>query len=85
MLRQPDRIHPPEPPPEDAEPIAERPEPAVAPQPLPVQASFQPPLEASLGSTLIANGIVRRPHAGQSHLLAPIRRMSQAEKIAFFS
>ncbi len=80
-----DRIHPPEPPPEGAEPIAERPEPAVAPQPLPVQASFQPPLEASLGSTLIANGIVRRPHAGQSDPLAPIRRMSQAEKIAFFS
>jgi len=80
-----DRIHPPEPPPEDAEPIAERPEPAVAPQPLPVQASFQPPLEASLGSTLIANGIVRRPHAGQPDPLALIRRMSQAEKIALFS
>jgi hypothetical protein len=80
-----DRIHLPAPPPEDAEPVAERPELAVAPQPPPVQASFQPPLEASLGSTLIANGIVRRPHAGQSDPLAPIRRMSQAEKIAFFS
>jgi hypothetical protein len=41
--------------------------------------------EVSLGATLIANGIARRPHAPASDPLAPIRRMSQAEKIAFFS
>lgn len=42
-------------------------------------------LGASLGSSLIANGIVRKPQASPSDPLAPIRRMSQAEKIAFFS
>ena len=46
-----------------------------------VQASLEP----SLGSSLIANGIVRRPRASDADPLAPIRRMSQAEKIAFFS
>ena len=40
---------------------------------------------ASLGSALIANGIVRRPTASATDPLAPIRRMSQAERIAFFS
>jgi hypothetical protein len=34
---------------------------------------------------LIANGIVRRPDPSAADPLAPIRRMSQAEKIAFFS
>jgi hypothetical protein len=80
----PDEVHAPEPP-AGAESVAERPEPVVAPQPPPIQPSFQPSLDVSLGSTLIANGIVRRPHAGQPDPLAPIRRMSQAEKIAFFS
>jgi hypothetical protein len=41
-------------------------------------------VEPSLGSTLLANGIVGRP-SPVSDPLAPIRRMSQAEKIAFFS
>ena len=66
-----------EPPLAAPEMIAKIPEPMVAPAP----ASRQP----SLGSALIANGIVRRPHAPASDPLAPIRRMSQAEKIAFFS
>jgi hypothetical protein len=43
------------------------------------------PLQASLGSTLVANGIVRRPVSLASDPLAPIRRLSQAEKIALFS
>ena len=77
-------IHVPEPP-ADPEMVAERPEPVVAPQPPAIEPSFQPSLEVSLGSSLIANGIVRRPHGAQSDPLAPIRRMSQAEKIAFFS
>lgn len=41
-------------------------------------------LEASLGEHLIAQGIVAQAKAAPD-LLAPIRRMSQAEKIAFFS
>jgi hypothetical protein len=41
--------------------------------------------EPSLGSTLIASGILRKPSAPANDPLAPIRRMSQAEKIAFFS
>jgi len=81
-----DEIQVREPPPADPESFAERPEPMVAPaQPPAIQPSLQPSLEVSLGSTLIANGIVRRPHAARSDPLAPIRRMSQAEKIAFFS
>jgi hypothetical protein len=51
--------------------ILREPAPPVAPEP-------------SLGSTLIASGILQRPKA-PSDPLAPIRRMSQAEKIAFFS
>jgi hypothetical protein len=66
--------------------VAEKPEPTAAPaQPPAIQPSLPPSLQPSLGSTLIANGIVRRPNASQSDPLAPIRRMSQAEKIAFFS
>ena len=54
-----------------------------------LQDSLQPPLQASpqpsLGSSLLAHGIVRKPVSPASDPLAPIRRMSQAEKIAFFS
>jgi hypothetical protein len=59
--------------PDPVEPItvSQAPEPAIAPQP-------------SLGASLIANGIVRRPDTSADPL-APIRRMSQTEKIAFFS
>jgi hypothetical protein len=77
-----DEMGVPESPPADPEIVAQAPEPVAAPaQPPPIQPSLQP----SLGSTLIASGIVRRPHASPSDPLAPIRRMSQAEKIAFFS
>jgi hypothetical protein len=88
-----------EPPP--AETIARAPEPAAEPatvvQPSPelspaqpsferpIERSPEPSLEPSLGATLIANGIVRRRQALASDPLAPIRRMSQAEKIALFS
>ena len=54
--------------------------PAPLPPPLP-----EPPMEVSLGSTIIANGLVRKPRSAASDPLAPIRRMSQAERIAFFS
>ena len=43
------------------------------------------PREVSLGASIIASGIVRRPLVAANDPLAPIRRMSQAEKIAFFS
>jgi hypothetical protein len=69
--------------------IAERPEPVATPErPRAIEPSRQPSLQASpepsLGSTLLANGVVRRPKTG-SDPLAPIRRLSQAEKIALFS
>jgi hypothetical protein len=56
--------------------VAQPAEPAVAPQPEPVP-------QPSLGASLIAHGIVPGPSAADP--LAPIRRMSQAEKIALFS
>ncbi|MBA2402743.1 MAG: hypothetical protein H0V72_29415 [Bradyrhizobium sp.] len=67
------------------EPMAAPVEPPVQPAPQPVaEATPEPALEVSLGSSIIASGIVRRPVAANDPL-APIRRMSQAEKIAFFS
>jgi hypothetical protein len=75
--------------------VANAPEPVAAPVPPPVQPVVQPPLpaapapvpavEMSLGSSLIASGMVRKPVTAANDPLAPIRRMSQAEKIAFFS
>lgn len=44
-----------------------------------------PVARPSLGSVLIASGVVPRPAASGADPLAPIRRMSQAERIAFFS
>ena len=80
-----DEIHLRGSPPDDPEIVAEKPEPIAAAAPPPMQSSIQPSFEPSLGSTLIANGTVRRPRTAGSDPLAPIRRMSQAEKIAFFS
>jgi hypothetical protein len=56
------------------EPVAPRPQPTLEPEP-----------EPSLGSTLIANGLVRKPATAASDPLAAIRRLSQIEKIALFS
>ena len=58
--------------------IAQASTPFAAPQPTPV-------VEPSLGASLIANGVVRTTDTTAADPLAPIRRMSQAEKIAFFS
>lgn len=75
-----------------AEPIivAEPPEPMAAPavQALPEPSAApasEPSREPSLGSSLIASGIVQKPRTSRPDPLAPIRRMSQTEKIAFFS
>jgi hypothetical protein len=46
---------------------------------------FDPAHENSLGASLITQGVVARPSTGRPDLLAPIRRMSHAERIAFFS
>jgi hypothetical protein len=60
--------------------VAERPEPVIAAT---VQPAPEP--EPSLGSSLIASGLVRGRAASRPDPLAAIRRMSQAEKIALFS
>jgi len=80
--------------------VAKAPEPVAAPAPPPVQQVVPPPpppaaapappapapvVEVSLGSTIIASGMLRKPVTAANDPLAPIRRMSQAEKIAFFS
>jgi hypothetical protein len=55
----------------------------------PLQPASEPAAKAeaapSLGSSLLANGIVPQPRTSRPDPLAPIRRMSQNEKIAFFS
>ncbi|MEH2625680.1 hypothetical protein V1292_003735 [Bradyrhizobium sp. AZCC 1719] len=73
--------------------VAKAPEPVATASPQPVQPSPPPAaapaptpaVEVSLGSTLIASGMLRKPVTAANDPLAPIRRMSQAEKIAFFS
>jgi hypothetical protein len=57
-------------------------EPPPEPRPPPPR---EAPAELSLGSTIIASGILRRPNIPANDPLAPIRRMSQTEKIALFS
>ncbi|BBZ96661.1 hypothetical protein ABIE85_003471 [Bradyrhizobium diazoefficiens] len=55
---------------------------APLPMPSPMSASLS---ETSLGATILASGILQKPRAAANDPLAPIRRMTQAEKIAFFS
>ncbi|BCA05746.1 hypothetical protein JOE51_005323 [Bradyrhizobium japonicum] len=55
---------------------------APLPMPSPLSASLS---ESSLGATILASGILQKPRAAANDPLAPIRRMTQAEKIAFFS
>ena len=52
----------------------------AAPAPAP-----QSPAPQSIGSALLANGFLEQHRTPANDPLAPIRRMSQAEKIAFFS
>ncbi|MCA6126078.1 hypothetical protein J6500_29925 [Bradyrhizobium sp. WSM 1704] len=53
--------------------------------PVRAEAAPEPNAEISLGSSIIASGLVKRPILAANDPLAPIRRMSQSEKIAFFS
>ena len=78
---------PPEPIAEAVEPPAELPYLATieTSPPTAAESAPEPDLEDSLGSSLLASGIVRKPGIAANDPLAPIRRMSQAEKIAFFS
>ena len=74
---------------EAPEPIIAEPAEPAAEMPVPVQAAVEavpePAIEISLGSSIIASGMLRKPGMAANDPLAPIRRMSQAEKIAFFS
>jgi hypothetical protein len=81
-----DEIHVAELPPAEPIVLAQQPE-TIPPPPIEssLEPSLQPAMQPSLGSSLIASGILRKPNASGSDPMAPIRRMSQAEKIAFFS
>jgi hypothetical protein len=68
--------------------VVSEPEPVLPPAPSLQAAPVvtpAPSAEPSLGATILATGILPRPKLPASDPLAPIRRMSQAEKIAFFS
>ena len=72
------------------EPIAVRVAPPVQPPPRAAVAAAPEATQigeakASIGSAVIASGMLRKPNLPNNDPLAPIRRMSQAEKIAFFS
>ncbi|MDQ8728457.1 hypothetical protein [Bradyrhizobium sp. LHD-71] len=59
----------------------------VAPLPVsetPVSETKAVPIR-SLGEALIVNGVIQNPTAARPDALAPFRRMSQAEKVAFFT
>jgi hypothetical protein len=60
-------------------PAVQEARPAATLHPLP-----KPLPQPSLGSTLLASGMLQRPIAANDPL-TPIRRMTQPEKIAFFS
>ncbi|AWM02331.2 hypothetical protein [Bradyrhizobium amphicarpaeae] len=58
----------------------------LPPMPAPLSSSMPASMsETSLGATILASGILQKPRAPANDPLAPIRRMTQAEKIAFFS
>jgi hypothetical protein len=68
-----------------SEPIAVAPEIVAAVLPPAPQPAPEPVPEPSLGSTLLANGFLRKPASPAADPLAAIRRLSQVEKIALFS
>lgn len=72
--------------------VMEVPEPAAVaeppfemPAPPAVEAVAAPAAEMSLGSSILASGMFSKAAKPANDPLAPIRRMSQVEKIAFFS
>jgi hypothetical protein len=79
----PEPVAAPAPPP--VQQVIQPPPPPPAAAPAPAPAMPVPVVEMSLGSSLIASGMLRKPVTAANDPLAPIRRMSQVEKIAFFS
>lgn len=70
----------------ESEIVARATAPATIRPPLPETPPQPAPLpEPSLGESLLASGIVRRPIPSIADPFASIRRLSQVEKIAFFS
>ncbi|MCW5704856.1 MAG: hypothetical protein KIT82_20015 [Bradyrhizobium sp.] len=75
-----------------AEAVAAPEAPSAEPE-APIAAATTPPsqptqigeAEASIGAAVIASGILKKPAVPANDPLAPIRRMSQAERLAFFS
>lgn len=65
----------------DPEPIADNPNDHTDREP---EASSENPAPSSLGASLLASGVVSSP-TPRSDPMAPFKRMTQAEKIAFFS
>ena len=74
-----------EPEPVEAAAAASAPEPAAVDEPAMQAPPAAPEPEPSLGATILATGLVTRSKTPANDPLAPIRRMTQAEKIAFFS
>jgi hypothetical protein len=74
-----------EPPPAEPVVTASATEPDIAEGPALASPPVAPDPAPSLGATILANGLVTRPKIPANDPLAPIRRMTQAEKIAFFS
>jgi hypothetical protein len=68
-----------------SEQIAVAPEMVAAVQPPAPQPAPEAAPEPSLGSTLLANGFLRKSASAAADPLAAIRRLSQIEKIALFS
>ena len=84
-VAEPPRAQIPEPPRVEPVAVANAPEPVVVQEPALPSPPVAPEPAPSLGATILANGLVTRPKPLANDPLAPIRRMSQAEKIAFFS
>jgi hypothetical protein len=75
---------PPEPP-RSAPPAMVAPVTAPAPAATQIGEAQVSEVPASIGSAVLASGILKKPKPPANDPLAPIRRMSQAERIAFFS
>ena len=65
--------------------VAAAPTMAAISEAAPTMATAEASAATSLGAALLASGVVGHPAQPRSDALAPLRRMSQAEKIAFFS
>jgi hypothetical protein len=65
--------------------VVAMPEPAAPQMQISVPQAAAPVAPQSIGSALLANGFLEQHRMPANDPLAPIRRMSQAEKIAFFS